>query len=211
MAWRNVYVNYFISFCKAGWRVSVQGDPNSFPIHSKTMTDKSHTNKPQRYSERSLWAFLPANCFFRHTKVEGSAKLFGGLESGNTFLALRTPSKPLDGMIHRDIKPKNLLVTKDCDLKICDFGLARELSDVGGMTMYVETRWYRCLFCDLILLFDKAWWWRLTESKKRYYSRVFAAFKPRNVSSRFMCSCSDSGSLLGHHWNTSAIWESFVS
>ncbi len=29
------------------------------------------------------------------------------------------------GIVHRDIKPKNLLVSKTCDLKICDFGLAR--------------------------------------------------------------------------------------
>ncbi|EER04520.1 Cell division control protein, putative [Perkinsus marinus ATCC 50983] len=29
------------------------------------------------------------------------------------------------GIIHRDIKPKNILVSKTCDLKICDFGLAR--------------------------------------------------------------------------------------
>lgn len=28
------------------------------------------------------------------------------------------------GVIHRDIKPQNLLVNKKCDLKICDFGLA---------------------------------------------------------------------------------------
>lgn len=28
-------------------------------------------------------------------------------------------------VIHRDLKPSNLLLNKDCDLKICDLGLAR--------------------------------------------------------------------------------------
>ena len=28
-------------------------------------------------------------------------------------------------VIHRDLKPSNLLVNKNCDLKICDLGLAR--------------------------------------------------------------------------------------
>jgi serine/threonine protein kinase len=46
------------------------------------------------------------------------------------------------------MKPRNLLVNSNCDLKICDFGLARvdypELqSKVAAMTDYVATRWYR--------------------------------------------------------------------
>ena len=51
-------------------------------------------------------------------------------------------------VLHRDLKPGNLLVNADCELKICDFGLARGYSDTpdpsgGFMTEYVATRWYR--------------------------------------------------------------------
>ena len=46
------------------------------------------------------------------------------------------------GIAHRDIKPQNILVNDSCDTVICDFGLAREISD-DDMTVYVETRWYR--------------------------------------------------------------------
>jgi len=48
-------------------------------------------------------------------------------------------------VIHRDLKPANLLVKSNCDMAICDFGLARGVPEKAGgpMTDYVQTRWYR--------------------------------------------------------------------
>ncbi|KAJ5283346.1 p38 MAP kinase [Penicillium chrysogenum] len=45
------------------------------------------------------------------------------------------------GVVHRDLNPGNILVNENCDLKICDFGLARVQEH--QMMGYVSTRYYR--------------------------------------------------------------------
>eukprot|EP00928_Gymnodinium_smaydae_P071624 TRINITY_DN55162_c0_g1_i1.p1 TRINITY_DN55162_c0_g1~~TRINITY_DN55162_c0_g1_i1.p1 ORF type:complete len:409 (-),score=53.78 TRINITY_DN55162_c0_g1_i1:120-1346(-) len=48
-------------------------------------------------------------------------------------------------VVHRDLKPRNLLVNANCDLKICDFGLSRVIFEPAytNVTEYICTRWYR--------------------------------------------------------------------
>ncbi|KAM6458426.1 mitogen-activated protein kinase 15 isoform 4-T4 [Liasis olivaceus] len=52
-------------------------------------------------------------------------------------------------VIHRDQKPSNILLDRDCFVKLCDFGLARSLGQIEkdesnpALTEYVATRWYR--------------------------------------------------------------------
>lgn len=70
-------------------------------------------------------------------------------------------------ILHRDLKPQNILVNSSCELVVCDFGLARctgtgagasadaapdaegdtggdeDMDGAGPLTVYVVTRWYR--------------------------------------------------------------------
>ncbi|KAJ9436651.1 Mitogen-activated protein kinase 10 [Diplonema papillatum] len=45
-------------------------------------------------------------------------------------------------VLHRDLKPENIFVKSTCELKIGDFGLARDGSH-PAMSEYVVTRWWR--------------------------------------------------------------------
>jgi len=54
------------------------------------------------------------------------------------------------GVLHRDLKPTNILLNRNCDLKICDFGCGRSSGkNLSGRTLKmtllenVATRWYR--------------------------------------------------------------------
>ena len=50
-------------------------------------------------------------------------------------------------VFHRDLKPNNILINSRCELRICDFGLARAAFEAGPDTLfwtdYIATRWYR--------------------------------------------------------------------
>jgi len=102
--------------------------------------------------------------YFTYQILRGTRHALGSFVSRHSSFCSRVPG--IIGMkyvhsasvIHRDLKPGNLLVNSDCELKICDFGLSRgfdSASEDGAtpMTEYVATRWYRAPEIMLALRF----------------------------------------------------------
>mmetsp|Transcript_12049 Transcript_12049/g.25809 ORF Transcript_12049/g.25809 Transcript_12049/m.25809 type:complete len:304 (+) Transcript_12049:384-1295(+) len=63
-------------------------------------------------------------------------------------------------IVHRDLKPGNCLVSGNCDLKICDFGMCRvidqEPEQPEPLSEYVVTRWYRAPEIILCTQYDQS-------------------------------------------------------
>lgn len=59
-------------------------------------------------------------------------------------------------VVHRDVKPENLLISSDDCVKLCDFGFARCLHESLVHTDYVATRWYRSPELLLGLKYDES-------------------------------------------------------
>ena len=50
-------------------------------------------------------------------------------------------------VVHRDVKPSNILINRDCLVKLADFSLARSIlfdeNNIANLSDYVAARWYR--------------------------------------------------------------------
>merc|ERR1712070_822288 len=107
--------------------------PNIVRLHDVIHTEKKLTLVFE-YLDQDLKKFLDSSDGFDTRTIKSSLYQ---LLRGVAFCHDRR-------VLHRDLKPQNLLINKDFELKLADFGLARAFGiPVRSYTHEVVTLWYR--------------------------------------------------------------------
>lgn len=108
-------------------------DPNIVRLHDVVHTEKKLTLVFE-YCEYDLKKLMDQK---EHLDMPTIKSFLYQLLRGIAFCHQRR-------VLHRDLKPQNLLINKDYDLKLADFGLARAFGiPVRSYTHEVVTLWYR--------------------------------------------------------------------
>ncbi|EDO35402.1 predicted protein [Nematostella vectensis] len=88
--------------------------------------------------------------FVDHTVLDDLERYPNGLDENTVRKVMWQVLRAIEfihrhNIIHRDVKPENILVSRSGIVKLCDFGFARTLASGQGeaYTDYVATRWYR--------------------------------------------------------------------
>jgi len=120
--------------------------PNIVRMFDAFQTFKSDTDTPDGPQEVVL------TIVFEHVEQDLSTFIHKSQPCGLTEDVIKNLMQQLlhgidylhtNRMIHRDIKPQNILITKNKQVKIADFGLARVYGFCKLVTSVVVTLWYR--------------------------------------------------------------------
>ena len=113
------------------------GSGVEFPKNIKSMHLESYVHILFEYMEQgNLQNYITKNKLPYNTKMDILKSILIGMH----YLSSRTPHK----IIHRDFKPTNILVNKHGEIKICDFGVSKQLYNTESNSL--KRAWSSSLF-----------------------------------------------------------------
>ncbi|MHC4599194.1 MAG: protein kinase domain-containing protein [Planctomycetota bacterium] len=95
--------------------------PNVVAIHDVCFSDEIHYIEMEFVRGRDILSLVR-----RDGRMESRKAAVIAAQVASVLVAAAKK-----GIVHRDIKPANLIVTKTGTVKLCDFGLAKDLENVG--------------------------------------------------------------------------------